>query len=401
MNGEAIAKGTLGRWLARRTMAAWFVGASVSGCADDLTPTTTPLDAGAADVDAAKVADAGLNLDSGAPPSDASVQDATIVTSDAATTPDAASADAAWATLPATTEGMVGAGLSDCGPTGSDSCAKSVLVPGGSYGVQGDVATTATLSPYRLDAYEVTVARFRKFFDAWVAGWRPAPGSGKHVHLHGGQGLALRPSGFEPGWDSAWSAWVGTPNGASAPASTLVRDDWNAAAACSGVTGASYASWTASSGAHEAWPMNCVSWIEAHAFCIWDGGFLPSELEWEYAAFGGSELRRYPWGADDPDATRALFATNSLTNVGTKPAGNGRWSHADLAGSVREWVFDVRDPLPVSACTNCAAGGTNGEHAIRSSMFRVAAPLPESALRSGAYTYQRGYATGLRCARTP
>ncbi len=32
--------------------------------------------------------------------------------------------------------------------------------------------------------------------------------------------------------------------------------------------------------------MVCVNWHEAYAFCIWDGGVLLSEAEWEYAAAG-------------------------------------------------------------------------------------------------------------------
>ncbi|MGO9835775.1 MAG: SUMF1/EgtB/PvdO family nonheme iron enzyme [Polyangiaceae bacterium] len=34
--------------------------------------------------------------------------------------------------------------------------------------------------------------------------------------------------------------------------------------------------------------IDCVNWYESYTFCIWDGGFLPSEAEWEYAAGGGS-----------------------------------------------------------------------------------------------------------------
>ncbi len=50
-------------------------------------------------------------------------------------------------------------------------------------------AYPATVSDFRLDKYEITVGRFRKFVAAWDGGWRPAQGDGKHTHLNGGQGL--------------------------------------------------------------------------------------------------------------------------------------------------------------------------------------------------------------------
>src|SRR6201999_4137350 len=55
--------------------------------------------------------------------------------------------------------------------------------------------------------------------------------------------------------------------------------------------------WT---GGDDSRPMNCVTWFESYAFCIWDGGFLPSEAEWEYASSGGKDYRLYPWGNTDP-----------------------------------------------------------------------------------------------------
>ena len=68
----------------------------------------------------------------------------------------------------------------------------------------------------------------------------------------------------------------------------------NANLACSD----SYATWTNTAGSQENLPINCVNWCEAYAFCIWDGGFLPSEAEWEYAAAGGSSAARVPVGLD-------------------------------------------------------------------------------------------------------
>jgi formylglycine-generating enzyme required for sulfatase activity len=40
-----------------------------------------------------------------------------------------------------------------------------------------------------------------------------------------------------------------------------------------------YQPWTDAPGANENKPMSCVTWYEAMAFCIWDGGYLPTVNE--------------------------------------------------------------------------------------------------------------------------
>jgi sulfatase modifying factor 1 len=205
-----------------------------------------------------------------------------------------------------------GAGMSNCGAD-SESCCTSLEVPGGTYyrtydmivandgafssnhtlaadgGPTGE-ADPATVSSSRLDKYLVTLGRFRQFVTAWNggAGWLPAPGSGKHTHLNGGQGLvdvgAPVDAGrvYEPGW-------VASDDSNVAPTNTNL--------ACNPQF---YQVWTNAPGSSESLPIDCVNWYEAYAFCIWDGGFLPSEAEWEYAAAGGSQQREYPWGSTNP-----------------------------------------------------------------------------------------------------
>jgi formylglycine-generating enzyme required for sulfatase activity len=110
----------------------------------------------------------------------------------------------------------------------------------------------------------------------------------------------------------------------------------------------------------ERYPINWVTWYQAFAFCAWDGGWLPTEAEWEYAAGGGSEQRLYPWaGGEASDAVR--LPANYVSNhnalplaVGSEPLGNGKWGQSDLAGSVNEWVFDWYAESYVVPCDNCA-----------------------------------------------
>ena len=97
--------------------------------------------------------------------------------------------------------------------------------------------------------------------------------------------------------------------------------------------------------------VGCIGWFQAQAFCIWDGGRLPTEAEWEYAAAGGDQNRLFPWGnapldgtrLDDTDLGGINETADTPDDVGLYPDGAGRYGHLDLSGNVAEWVFDCYD----------------------------------------------------------
>jgi sulfatase modifying factor 1 len=322
--------------------------------------------------------------------------------------------------LGARTASMTGDGLNNCGPNGDDNCARSPLVTGGTFNRGAGTSYPATISDFRLDKYEVTKGRFRKFVDAWVGGWRPPVASGKHTHLNGGTGLANTAGGNEPGWDATWTAYVGAPsNGGVAPtgAGATTKADWD-----SNLQSQFECNWQSAPSTAEKKPVYCLSWYDLHAFCIWDGGFLPSDAEWEYAAAGGSDERTYPWGNTSPgsDASLAIYGCyyngtgtcslpTNIAPVGTVAAGAGRWGQHDLAGNVYEWNLDwyQGDQNPyVTPCSNCTNLTSNQTRILRGGSAQVQAFFLSAALREGRGPANRGASGGIpfvggRCARSP
>jgi formylglycine-generating enzyme required for sulfatase activity len=252
------------------------------------------------------------------------------------------------------------------------------------------------VSSFRLDDYEVTVGRFRTFVAAARGGYRPASAAGKHDHLSSGLGLLTTDGGYEPGWDAAWN--------------DKLSADWDVTLDCN----PAYATWTPAAD-KERLPINCVNWYEAYAFCIWDGGFLPSETEWEYVAAGGGEERLYPWGTEPPSATRAVYGCMrnadggsctgfaNIAPVGAELDGRGRWGQSDLAGNLWEWVLDIYNiPTPPGACANCTdLVGRGGARGTRGGAFYSPPEAMATPNRGSDPPDLRDWNVGVRCARTP
>lgn len=263
-----------------------------------------------------------------------------------------------------------------------EACCRSLAVPGGTFkrDYDGgeyfyDPGFPATISPFFLDKFEVTVGRMRPFVAAF-----------SDLDLKNGEGKAPHIDD-----DMGWSVDNELPDDEAALIAKLNCTD---------------GTWSDVVGTNDQLPINCVPFYVAYAFCIWDGGRLPTNAEWNFAASGGDEQRVYPWKlpVQGPSISESFAfyekAGGTPTEVGSTPLGNGRWGHADLAGNVYEWTLDYYQEYFSSAvCDDCLDVTASDYRTLRGGSYRSTADGLFSAFRNFDHPDQAVSYIGFRCAR--
>lgn len=283
---------------------------------------------------------------------------------------------------------------------GTDPAGARVELPGGMFLMGGEDADgfpddgegpirAVSLSPFALDATAVTNAQFAAFVDD----------------------TGYRTETDQWGWSFVFASFL--PGALRKAAPRPEATPWWA-----GVDGAV---WNHPEGPgsdiadRQDHPVVHVSWSDAVAYCSWAGGRLATEAEWEYAARGGLDQARYPWGDElTPNGEHlcniwqgTFPVKNSLDDGhrGTAPVksfpANG-FGLYEIVGNVWEWTADRwgvdhdAGPLtdPTGSDTGSARvmrGGSYLCHASYCNRYRVAARThndPDSA----------GGNLGFRCA---
>jgi formylglycine-generating enzyme len=279
----------------------------------------------------------------------------------------------------------------NCGPQKDGDCCVSLPVKGGDFYLSYDGVSEghdpdypATVSDFYLDKYEITVGRLRKFVEAGkgTQAAPPAEGNGAHPKIDGS------------GWNGNWKKQLAVDTPAL---KKRLRCD------------TASQTWTDMPGENESKPVNCLDWYTAFAFCAWDGGRLPTEAEWNYAASGGAKQRFFPWSdpasSKNNDASYAVYWTNSAQVVGSKsPKGDGVWGQSDLAGNVAEWILDWHW-VYANTCRDCAnvinnLDGGAVDRVYRGGWFGSQASDLRNVVRGGIDPTSSDIIRGARCARS-
>ncbi len=155
-----------------------------------------------------------------------------------------------------------------------------------------------------------------------------------------------------------------------------------------------------------AWPVYATH-DEADAFARWKGMRLPTEAEYQRAAFGAPDgsQRAYPWGDAQPDETRGNFDFRRWepAPVGSYPGGACAWGVHDLMGNGWEWTSTPFDGFAgfeaMAAYPQYSADFFDGEHyVVKGASPATARPLLRRSFRNWFRPHYPYAYAAFRCA---
>jgi ergothioneine biosynthesis protein EgtB len=157
------------------------------------------------------------------------------------------------------------------------------------------------------------------------------------------------------------------------------------------------------------WPVY-VSHAEASAYARWAGKALPTEAEWQRAAYGTAGesertcLPSFPWGSESPDPSFGNFDFQNWdpTPVNAFPRGRSAFGVDDMLGNGWEWTSTMFAPFsgfePFPFYRGYSADFFDGKHFVmKGGSARTAACMLRPTFRNWFQAHYQYVYAGLRC----